>query len=185
MSRANLSCNAHAKPGVATGESGLREGNREVPSDMSNASRISFRGSGMGCGRWVLWFMFALLLSASGATAAEIVEVRVGRHAEFTRVVFELDRQVGYRIERSSPTADASELVVSLEATSIPRRIQSSSSLIEQVEVEPDVETAPAEADVPLSPREGEPDQEDQPPDAVLVEVGIHSGPASGGGVLG
>jgi len=80
--------------------------------------------------------MLGLLVSASGAWAAEIVEVRVGRHAEFTRVVFELDRQAGYRIERSSES-DAAELVVSLEATSIPRRIQSSSALLEQVEIEP------------------------------------------------
>lgn len=69
--------------------------------------------------------------------AAEIVEVRVGRHAEFTRVVFELDRAAGYRIERANPSPGVSELVVSLEATSIPRRIRSSKSLIEQVEVEP------------------------------------------------
>jgi LPXTG-motif cell wall-anchored protein len=69
--------------------------------------------------------------------AAEIVEVRVGRHAEFTRIVFELDRAAGYRIERANPSPGVSELVVSLEATSIPRRIRSSKSLIEQVEVEP------------------------------------------------
>jgi hypothetical protein len=84
-----------------------------------------------------LWLTLLLVVSASTAMAAEIVEVRVGRHAEFTRVVFELDRAAGYRIERASPSAGVSELVVSLEATSIPRRVRSSKSLIEQVDVEP------------------------------------------------
>jgi len=84
-----------------------------------------------------LCLMLGLLVCASSAWAAEIVEVRVGRHAEFTRVVFELDRAAGYRIERVDPASDVAELVVSLEASTIPRRIQSSKSLIEQVEVEP------------------------------------------------
>ena len=118
---------------------------REVPREMSNRKTIPTRGglapdSGslrIGRGGLSLCLMLGLLLSASSAWAAEIVEVRVGRHAEFTRVVFELDRAAGYRIERADPTSDVEELVVSLEASSIPRRIQSSKSLIEQVEVEP------------------------------------------------
>jgi hypothetical protein len=71
------------------------------------------------------------------ARAAEVVEVRVGRHPDFTRVVFELDRAAGYRIERSDPSSKNAELIVSLDAGSIPRRIQSSKSFIEQVVVEP------------------------------------------------
>jgi hypothetical protein len=87
--------------------------------------------------------MVGLLVCASSAItavkaeAAEIVEVRIGRHAEFTRVVFELDRAAGYRIERADPKSDVAELVVSFEASSIPRRLKSSKSLIAQVEVEP------------------------------------------------
>jgi len=87
--------------------------------------------------------MVGLLVCASSAItavkaeAAEIVEVRIGRHAEFTRVVFELDRAAGYRIERADPKSDVAELVISFEASSIPRRLKSSKSLIEQVEVEP------------------------------------------------
>ena len=73
----------------------------------------------------------------SSAMAAEIVEVRVGRHAEFTRVVFELDRSAGYRIERADPTSDVVELVVSLEATSIPRSVKPPKSLIKGVSIEP------------------------------------------------
>lgn len=112
---------------------------------MSNRKTIQIRGglrpdSGslkIGRGGMSLCLMLGLLISASSAWAAEIVEVRVGRHAEFTRVVFELDRAAGYRIERADPTSDVEELVVSLEASTIPRRIQSSKSLIVQVEVEP------------------------------------------------
>ncbi len=112
---------------------------------MSNHSSQSFggwirpvlRSPGVGRGAGALCLLLGVLVFASSAMAAEIVEVRVGRHAEFTRVVFELDRAAGYRIERANPSSDVAELVVSLEATSIPRRIQSSRSLITQVEVEP------------------------------------------------
>jgi hypothetical protein len=90
-----------------------------------------------------LWFVLGLLVcvasavTAQRADAAEIVEVRIGKHADYTRVVFELDRAAGYRIERADPTSDVTELVISFEASSIPRRIQSTKSLITQVEVEP------------------------------------------------
>ena len=99
--------------------------------------RPDLRSLRIGRGGRSLCLMLGLLVCASSALAAEIVEVRIGRHAEFTRVVFELDRAAGYRIERADPTADVAELVVSLEASTIPRRIQSSKSLIVQVEVEP------------------------------------------------
>lgn len=118
---------------------------------MSNHSTNPFGGGRspvlrslrIGRGSGFLWLMLGLLVCASSAVlaqraeAAEIVEVRVGKHAEFTRVVFELDRAAGYRIERADPTSDVVELVISFEASSIPRRIQSSKSLITQVEVEP------------------------------------------------
>ncbi|MEZ4332392.1 MAG: hypothetical protein R3F35_11595 [Myxococcota bacterium] len=84
-----------------------------------------------------LVLLLGLVAIAVPAWAAEVVEVRVGRHPDFTRVVFELDRAAGYRIERSDPASKTSELIVSLEAGSIPRRIQSSKSFIEQVVVEP------------------------------------------------
>ncbi|MEZ4279986.1 MAG: hypothetical protein R3F21_10285 [Myxococcota bacterium] len=95
------------------------------------------RGSGYGRGIGLGLILLGLLASAAPIQAAEVVEVRVGRHPEFTRVVFELDRAAGYRIERSDPNAKTAELIISLEAGSIPRRIQSSKSFIEQVVVEP------------------------------------------------
>ncbi len=122
-----------------------RDGHREVPSTMTNqrterlrpGSAPGRRGSGYRRGATTLLWLVALLAGVSQAWAAEVVEVRVGRHPDFTRIVFELDRAAGYRIERSDPSAKNSELIVSLEATSIPRRIQSSKSFIEQVVVEP------------------------------------------------
>ena len=92
----------------------------------ANQSRGAIRrrrlGAGIGDrgGSLLLMLVLASMLSAASAMAAEIVEVRVGRHPTFTRVVFELDRAAGYRIERSHPSPGVSELVVSLEATSIP-----------------------------------------------------------------
>jgi len=86
---------------------------------------------------WTLFVALGLLVCAVPALAAEVVEVRVGRHPTFTRVVFELDRPAGYRIERSDPSVDAAELIVSLEASSIPRSVTKKKALIEQVDVEP------------------------------------------------
>ncbi|MEM9176383.1 MAG: hypothetical protein AAGC67_14235 [Myxococcota bacterium] len=93
------------------------------------------RGGGRG---WTLLVALGLLVCAVPALAAEIVEVRVGRHPTFTRVVFELDRAAGYRIERSDPSMEIAELIVSLEASSVPRSISKKKALIEQVDVEPD-----------------------------------------------
>ena len=45
------------------------------------------------------------------AWSATVKDVRVGRHPEFTRVVFELDEQAGYRVKRNS-----SELVITVDA---------------------------------------------------------------------
>jgi hypothetical protein len=55
----------------------------------------------------------ALLLGcvALPAWSASVREVRVGRHPEFTRLVFELDEQAGYRVKRSH-----TDLVVTVEA---------------------------------------------------------------------
>ena len=86
---------------------------------------------------WILSVTLGLLVCAVPALAAEIVEVRVGKHPTFTRVVFELDRAAGYRIERSDPSMDVAELIVSLEASSTPRSISKKKALIEQVDVEP------------------------------------------------
>jgi len=69
-------------------------------------------------------------LLALPAWSANVKDVRVGRHPEFTRIVFELDEQAGYRIKRSDR-----DLVVTLEATSGPWTLGRSGG-IESVKVE-------------------------------------------------
>lgn len=71
------------------------------------------------------------------AVASEIVDLRIGAHEEFTRVVFELDRPTGYRVERASPQPGVSELVISIDATSIPRKVQAKNALIGTVKITP------------------------------------------------
>jgi hypothetical protein len=79
------------------------------------------------------------LLAGPAMAVSEVVDLRIGAHEDFTRVVFELDRPTGYRIERSSSTAGGQELVVSLDATSIPRKVHSSQkSLIGLVRITPE-----------------------------------------------
>jgi uncharacterized coiled-coil protein SlyX len=82
---------------------------------------------------------FALALSLCGAaaspvSAAEVRDVRVGRHPTFTRVVFEFDERAGYKIERG---ADGKSVVVKLEASAASRNVSSKAELVRNVEVEP------------------------------------------------
>ena len=152
-------CNSSAKPSkrrselVGPGGGTVREAqsyedfraHREVPGEMTTQRfhrfgggfRSSLRSPSGGDKAWALIVALGLLVIALPAFAAEIVEVRVGKHPTFTRVVFELDRSAGYRIERSDSATGVAELVVSLEASSIPRSIKASKSFIALVEVEP------------------------------------------------
>ena len=125
-------------------ESGPRESDREVANDMSNHSVVNpggvrvDRGAARTARRgWSLWLLIAVWIGASSAMAAEVVQVRVGKHADFTRVVFELDRAAGYRIERKDTGSGPGELIVSLQAGSPARKIRSKKSLISEVKVEP------------------------------------------------
>ena len=49
----------------------------------------------------VLGIALCAVLTAAPTPSARIVQVRVGNHPTFTRVVFELDGRAGYRIERT------------------------------------------------------------------------------------
>jgi hypothetical protein len=68
---------------------------------------------------------------AGPASATEVVQVRVGQHPEYTRVVFELDGPAGYRLEKRG-----SQLRVTLDARSGPRSIRSRGNAVKQVKVE-------------------------------------------------
>jgi len=75
-------------------------------------------------------------LGAGPARSASVVEVRVGRHPTFTRVVFELDSPSGYRVERQEGAGGLTTFVVTLEASSQSRTIASKSPLLASVSVE-------------------------------------------------
>jgi hypothetical protein len=85
----------------------------------------------------------ALAILAGPAWSARVVEVRVGSHPKFTRVVFELDAPAGYRIERRAVDG-GHELVVELAAASAPRRLESRSPVVAGVALEPSGSTSVA-----------------------------------------
>ncbi len=76
-----------------------------------------------------------LLLVAAPAHANRIVQVRVGNHPTFTRLVFELDAFAGYQVERAAASSGAEQLTVTLEASTPPREIHSKSVGIESVSI--------------------------------------------------
>lgn len=83
-------------------------------------------------GAW-LGVAVALLLAVP-AGAARVVDVRVGTHPTFTRVVFELDEAAGYRVEREGSTK-APSIVVTLDAAAHAERLRSGGD-IDTVRVE-------------------------------------------------
>jgi hypothetical protein len=76
------------------------------------------------------------LVSVAPAWSAELIEVRVGNHPTFTRVVFEFDAPTGYRIERRAEGEAENVIVVTLDAASRPRNIVSRSPGVASVSVE-------------------------------------------------
>jgi hypothetical protein len=79
----------------------------------------------------------SLLLAAPAlpnSQSAAVVQVRVGKHPGYTRVVFELDEAVDYTIR---PTGESREIVVDLEAGSARRVMTSRSDLVETVSIQP------------------------------------------------
>jgi len=63
--------------------------------------------------------------------AARIISLRVGHHADYTRMVFELDSFIGYQVEHQG-----NELVISLEAAAEPKEIKPAKGHIKLVELE-------------------------------------------------
>ncbi len=91
------------------------------------------RGVAQGL-RCLLLGVVALLLAAP-AWAATVVNVRVGQHAGYSRLVFELDAPVGYKVERHAPSAGTQELVVSLDAAAKSQTVRGKLDFIESVEI--------------------------------------------------
>ena len=60
----------------------------------------------------------ALLLAPVASWAANTLEaVRVGKHADKTRVVFQLSGPTGYQVEQINPAPGISEIKVAFEAS--------------------------------------------------------------------
>jgi len=97
-------------------------------------SRASARRA-LPCGVLVPCLVWALV-SVAPAWSAELVQVRVGNHPTFTRVVFEFDAATGYRIERRAEGEAENVIVVTLDAASRPRNIISRSPGVKSVSVE-------------------------------------------------
>lgn len=90
---------------------------------------------GLAAGARALALGVAVLATAAPAVAAgRILDVRIGRHDEFTRIVFELDAQATHQIEQK---AGATELVIKLGAGSPAREILSNSDVVQSVRLEP------------------------------------------------
>jgi hypothetical protein len=88
-------------------------------------------------GGWIAALVAVLSLAFAAPTgAANVVAVRVGQHAEFTRVVFELDAASGYRVTRTTGSDGSVTIVVTLDAAAPAQTIQSGSSLIRSVAVD-------------------------------------------------
>lgn len=78
-----------------------------------------------------------VLLGSPGiAGAAELVDVRIGTHPTFTRVVFELDGPGGYSVERQLAEDGTPQLLVMMDAGSSPRSLDSKSLMVERVAVQ-------------------------------------------------
>jgi hypothetical protein len=76
------------------------------------------------------------LLAVAPAWSSEVVQVRVGNHPNFTRVVFEFDAPTGYRVERRAEGEAENAIVVTFDAASPARKIVSRSPGVESVSVE-------------------------------------------------
>jgi hypothetical protein len=76
-----------------------------------------------------------LFLIAAPAQASRIVQVRVGNHPTFTRLVFEMDAFAGYQVERRAGKGGTEQLTVTLEASTPAREITSKSVGIESVQI--------------------------------------------------
>jgi hypothetical protein len=83
---------------------------------------------------WAGAAWLATALFSVQASAASLVEVRVGNHADFTRIVLETDAPVRYELSRATP----GEVRVRLFATASPRKLGSKSKLLKEVVVESD-----------------------------------------------
>ena len=86
-------------------------------------------------GRVGALLLLATVMLAAPAWASQVVEVRVGNHPTYTRVVFELDAPAGYKIERRIVDG-VSEILVTIDAGSTPRSVTPKTYMVDRVAVQ-------------------------------------------------
>ena len=100
---------------------------RRIPSDpRSRTRRIA---------QLLVLPLVVLGLFPVSAFAVHVVDVRVGQHEKYTRLVFELDEPTGYRITRAGKAPRSSELEISLDAMTQPGRFSFPQGWIEKLDV--------------------------------------------------
>jgi hypothetical protein len=78
-------------------------------------------------------FAMAFCSVPTAAIAAEVVDMRLGRHPAYTRVVFELSGPAGYRLEQDTREGGNTELVVTLDASAHDQEKSLRNSLVQGV----------------------------------------------------
>ena len=94
---------------------------------------------GSGCFGLALWLV--VVLHAGVAGAVEVVDVRIGEHAKFTRLVFELDAPAAYRITRTQ-AAGGKELRIAFQAQAQPSKFSFKAGRVESLDVRAKADTA-------------------------------------------
>lgn len=91
----------------------------------------------------------ATLLAPAAASAATLSQVRIGTHADHTRIVLELDEATSYRL--TPPGEGGAQLQIQLDATSAARHVASQSPLVKAVRVTPSARGATVFVDLSQS----------------------------------
>jgi hypothetical protein len=113
----------------------ITTGTIKALADRTPHSDDTARRARVGARLFVGCFAFALLF-ALPAWSGNLVQVRVGNHPTYTRVVFEFDAPSGYRIERRAAGEPDNAIRVTLDAASRTRNIVSNSEGVESINVD-------------------------------------------------
>jgi hypothetical protein len=100
-------------------------------------ARASGRASASARLPRALFELLAGVALAGSASGAEVVDLRVGTHAGYTRVVLQLDAPADHRIEWRRDAAGGPELEVLLSASATARRLDTDDGRVEFVALEP------------------------------------------------
>jgi hypothetical protein len=98
-------------------------------------------------GRWggmvsrVLAAAWLAALLSPEASASEVVDVRLGDHPGYSRVVIELDRPAGYTLKRN---AAQGEFTLSVDASARPKTLSLPSGVVASIDVQPSEQGARA-----------------------------------------